>query len=123
MKQERKKRYRYQRRKRRVRKRVNGTPDRPRLSVSRSNRQMYAQIIDDTCGRTIVAASTMDKDLRGKLPGGGGNTAAAEVVGAELASRAQKAGVEKVVFDRNGLPYHGRVRALAESARKGGLKF
>lgn len=112
-----------QRRKRRVRKKVSGTPDRPRLTVSRSHENISAQIIDDTAGRTLVAASSMEKATRQQLPGGGGNRAAARAVGAALAAKAVQAGIEKVVFDRNGYAYHGRVEELAEAARKGGLKF
>ena len=111
------------RRKRRVRKSVTGTAERPRLTVFRSHKNIYAQIIDDTAGRTLVAASTMEKPLRERLSRKGGNKAAATAVGAELAVKAVQAGIKKVVFDRNGYPYHGRVRELAEAARKGGLEF
>lgn len=110
------------RRKRRVRKRVTGTPDRPRLTVFRSLKHIYAQIVDDTAGRTLVAASSRDKAVRQGLPRGG-NRAAAAAVGAALAQKAAAAGVRKVVFDRNGYPFHGRVKELAEAARKGGLDF
>ncbi len=110
------------RRKRHVRKRVTGTPDRPRLTVSRSHKNIYAQIVDDTVGRTLVAASTREKPLRERLTAGG-NRAAAEVVGSALAAKAVEAGIRKVVFDRNGYPFHGRVKELAEAARKGGLEF
>jgi large subunit ribosomal protein L18 len=95
---------------------------RPRLSVYRSNKQIYAQIIDDATSTTLVSASTMDKDLRDKV-GNGGNKAAAEAVGKLIADRAKKAGVESVVFDRGSYLFHGRVQALAEAAREGGLKF
>ena len=111
------------RRKRRVRKSVTGTPQRPRLTVFRSHTNIYAQIIDDTAGRTLVAASSMEKPLRERLSRKGGNKAAATVVGTELAVKAATVGIKKVVFDRNGFPYHGRVRELAEAARKGGLEF
>lgn len=110
------------RRKRHVRKRITGSSQRPRLTVFRSCKHIYAQIIDDTDGKTLAMASTVQKPLRGKLPGGG-NRPAARAVGAELAAKAKKAGIKKVVFDRNGYPYHGRVRELADAARKGGLEF
>ena len=92
---------------------------RPRLSIHRSNANIYAQIIDDSKGHTLAAASTLEKDVADK----GGNTAAAEAVGKLIAERASKAGVENVVFDRGSFLYHGRVKALAEAAREGGLKF
>jgi large subunit ribosomal protein L18 len=110
------------RRKRHVRKHVTGTPDRPRLTVFRSHKNIYAQIIDDTAGRTLVAASSREKPLHERL-GAGGNKAAAEAVGAALAEKAVLAGIKRVVFDRNGYPFHGRVKELAEAARKGGLEF
>ena len=112
-----------ERRKRRVRKTVTGTPQRPRLTVFRSHMNIYAQIIDDMGGRTLVAASSMEKPMREKLGDQSGNKAAAQVVGAALAAKAVQAGIKKVVFDRNGYPFHGRVRELAEAARKGGLEF
>ena len=111
-----------QRRRRRVRRRVEGTPERPRLTVFRSHKNIYAQIIDDTAGRTLVSASSMDRRLREQV-GYGGNQPAATVVGADLAERALQAGIKKVVFDRNGYAYHGRIRKLAEAARKAGLEF
>ena len=95
---------------------------RPRLSVFRSSKQIYAQIIDDVKGATIVAASTVEKDIRGALKTGA-DTAAASSIGKLLAERAVKAGVSKVVFDRGSYMYHGRVKALAEAAREGGLEF
>ena len=110
------------RRKKHVRKKVTGTPDRPRMSVFRSNKNIYVQIVDDTAGQTLVAASTMEKSLRDQTEYGG-NGAAAEAVGASLAAKAVEAGIKKVVFDRNGFPYHGRIKQLAEAARKGGLEF
>jgi len=106
----------------RVRKKVFGTPERPRLSVYRSLKHMYAQIIDDVKGHTLVSASTLDKELRGRLTQTG-NVEAAREVGRVLAQRAKQAGIEKVVFDRGGNLYHGRVAALAEGAREGGLDF
>lgn len=109
-----------QRRHRRVRKRVLGTAERPRLCVYKSLRHIYAQVIDDTAGRTIAAASTLDSSFNGA---GGCNIESAQRVGGLIAERAQKHGIEQVVFDRGGYPYHGRVKALAEAAREGGLKF
>jgi large subunit ribosomal protein L18 len=106
-----------QRRHRRVRKRVVGTPERPRLAVFRSNRHVYAQVIDDTAGRTLAAASTL-KDAQGDDP-----KARAKAVGAALAKRAKEAGVSQVSFDRGGFLYHGRIQAVAEGAREGGLDF
>ena len=110
------------RRKRHVRKKVTGTSDRPRLTVFRSHKNIHAQIVDDTVGRTLVAASSQEKPLREAMEGGG-NQAAAQAVGSALAAKAVEAGIRKVVFDRNGFPFHGRVKALAEAARKGGLEF
>ncbi len=110
------------RRKRRVRKRVYGTADRPRLTVSRSLKHIYAQIIDDDAGVTICAASTRHKSLRDGMAGGG-NAAAAQIVGKALAERGKAKGVAKVCFDRNGYRFHGRVKSLAEAVRKGGVEF
>ncbi len=110
-----------QRRKRRVRGKVSGTAERPRLTVFRSHKNIYAQIIDDDRGVTLVAASTRDKDADGA--GYGGNVGAAARVGQALAAKATQAGIKTIVFDRNGYRYHGRVKALAESAREGGLAF
>jgi large subunit ribosomal protein L18 len=104
----------------RVRKAVTGTAARPRLNVFRSLSHMYAQIIDDVTGTTLVAASTMDKDLAVEY---GGNIEAAKVVGAAVATRALAKGISKVVFDRGGYIYHGRVAALAQAAREAGLEF
>jgi len=109
-----------QRRHRRVRKRVRGTAERPRLAVFRSNRHVVAQVIDDVAGRTLAAAGTIEADLRG---GPTGNREAASKVGRLVAERAKAAGVEKVVFDRGGFRYHGRVAAVAEAAREAGLKL
>jgi large subunit ribosomal protein L18 len=106
----------------RVRRKVQGTPERPRLAVFRSLQNIYAQVIDDTASRTIVSASSADKETR-KGTKGGGNIAAAKVVGQAVAERALKNGVTQVVFDRGGYAYHGRVKALAEAARAAGLKF
>lgn len=110
----------------RVRKKVFGTPDRPRLAVFRSLRHMYAQIIDDTRGHTLVFVSTLDPELRRRLAESGtgtGNVQAAREVGRELARRALAKGITRVVFDRGGFLYHGRVAAVAEGAREGGLQF
>ncbi len=113
-----------QRRKARVRKHVLGTVDRPRLTVFRSHKNIYAQIIDDLAGQTLVAASSMEKPTRQQIPDGrGGNKAAATFVGTALAQKALEKGIKQVVFDRNGYPFHGRVKELAEAARKAGLKF
>jgi len=110
------------RRKKHVRKKVTGTSERPRLTVFRSHKNIYAQIVDDTAGRTLVAASTREKPLREQCSYGG-NATAAEAAGSALAAKAVEAGIKTVVFDRNGFPYHGRIKQLAEAARKGGLKF
>ena len=103
----------------RVRGKISGTAERPRLCVFRSEKHIYAQIIDDTAGKTLVAASSVEKDFEGL----GSNKAAARKVGNTVADRAKKAGIEEVVFDRGGYIYHGRVQELAEGAREGGLKF
>lgn len=106
----------------RVRKKINGTSERPRLNVYRSLNNIYAQIIDDTTGCTIVSASTLDPALKGKLKNGGNKEAAGEV-GKLVANKALDKGVKKVVFDRSGYIYHGRIQELAEAARKAGLEF
>ncbi|HHI96464.1 MAG TPA: 50S ribosomal protein L18 [Thermodesulfatator atlanticus] len=114
------------RRKRRVRKKIFGTPERPRLSVFRSCKHIYAQIIDDVSGRTLVAASSLTPQIREKLAElkkDGGKTAVAKAVGELIGKRALEAGIKKVVFDRGGYKYHGRVKALAEGARAAGLEF
>lgn len=111
-----------QRRHKRLRKKVSGTTERPRLSVRRSLNHTYAQIIDDTKGHTIVSASTLDKELRDDK-GHKGNAAMAKKVGQLLASKAAKAGLKSIVFDRGGYKYHGCIKALAEDAREGGLEF
>ena len=103
----------------RVRGKISGTPECPRLNVFRSNANIYAQIIDDVNGITLVAANTLEKDFEGAT----GNVEAAKKVGAVLAERAKAKGIEQVVFDRGGYIYHGRVAALAEGAREAGLKF
>jgi len=106
----------------RIRKRVSGDAARPRLAVFRSERHIYAQVIDDDAGSTLCAASTLDKDLRGKVKNGS-DLGAAEAVGSAVAERAKEKGLKKVVFDRGGFRFHGRVKALADAARKGGLEF
>lgn len=110
------------RRRFRVRKAVRGTAERPRLTVNRSHRNLACQIIDDNSGKTLVSASTRDKDLRPTL-GYGGNKSAAETLGKIVAERALSAGVKLVCFDRGHFKYHGRVAALADAARKAGLSF
>lgn len=110
------------RRKHRVRKKVVGTADRPRLSVFRSARHIYAQIIDDTQGLTLAAASSMEKEVR-DAAGDGGKKAVAQRIGMLIAGRAKEKGISKVVFDRGGFIYHGRVKALSDGAREGGLTF
>jgi len=106
----------------RVRAKVFGTSERPRLCVHRSNKNIFAMIVDDTKGHTILSLSSLSSELRGKLSHGG-NVKAAEAVGRRLAELARERGVTKVAFDRAGYRYHGRVKALAEAARAGGLKF
>ena len=103
----------------RVRGKISGTPERPRLNVFRSNANIYAQIIDDVNGVTLVSANTLEKEFEGAT----GNCEAAKKVGAVLAERAKAKGIDKVVFDRGGYIYHGRVAALAEGAREAGLEF
>jgi large subunit ribosomal protein L18 len=109
----------------RLRKRIRGTAERPRLTVYRSVTHMYVQAVDDEAGRTIAAASTLDPAVKAALTGGarGGNQAGAQAVGAAIAERLMARGVKGAVFDRNGFLYHGRVRAVAEAARKAGLEF
>lgn len=111
---------RLRRRHRRVRKKVVGTPTRPRLAVFRSNKHIYVQLIDDTNGRTLAAASTMESDLRA---GSTATVAAANAVGRLVGERAKAAGIDVVVFDRGGFRYHGRVAAVADGAREAGLKL
>jgi large subunit ribosomal protein L18 len=106
----------------RLRTNLQGGPTRPRLAVFRSLHHVYAQLIDDTSGRTLAAASTTDADLRKSLKSPS-SAAGAAAVGKSIAERARQAGVETVVFDRGGFPYHGRIKALAEAARSAGLKF
>jgi len=114
---------RLQRRKWSVRSNVFGTAERPRLSVFRSDKHIYAQIIDDYAGKTLVAAASTSTDVRGAEMKNGGNVAAAKKVGLVIAAKAKEAGIAAVCFDRGGRRYHGRVKALADAAREGGLKF
>ncbi len=108
----------------RIRSKVVGTAERPRLAVSRSHRHISAQVIDDTAGRTVAAASSVEAELRKSLgDGGGGNIAGAESVGRLLASRAKEAGITKVVFDRGGFAYHGRIAAVADAVRSEGVEL
>jgi large subunit ribosomal protein L18 len=106
----------------RVRKKISGTTERPRLSVFRSSKHIYAQLIDDVTGVTLASASTVDKELSGEA-GSGGNVEAARKVGELIAKRAKDKGYESVVFDRGGYLYHGRIQALADAAREAGLQF
>jgi large subunit ribosomal protein L18 len=110
-----------QKRHHRLRRRLSGTAERPRLAVFRSTTHIYSQIIDDTSGQTLVAASDLEPDLRGSIVGT--KVERAKRVGQELATRAQARGISSVVFDRGGFLYHGRVKSLAEGAREGGLQF
>jgi len=110
------------RRHKRLRKKVNGTPERPRLAVFRSNNHIYAQVIDDVAQHTLAAASTLEPNLRTELSSGATCEASA-TVGKLVAERAKEKGVQKVVFDRGGNLYHGRIKALAEAAREAGLEF
>jgi large subunit ribosomal protein L18 len=110
------------RRRHRVRRHIRGTAERPRLAVFRTHKHIYAQIIDDASGRTLVSASTVDKQLRDAVAFGG-NKQAAEAVGKAVAERAQAVGLKKVCFDRGEFRYHGRVQALADAARSAGLEF
>ena len=105
---------------RRIRKKLAGSPARPRLAVFRSQAHIYAQVIDDDAGRTLCSASTLDKDFKEQKHA---NVAAAKAIGQLIASRAKEKGIEAVVFDRGGFHYHGRIKALADAAREAGLKF
>ena len=109
----------------RIRKKMAGTAEKPRLSVFRSVSHIYVQVIDDRSGQTVASASTIDAKVKGQMPKGvaGGNLKGAELVGAAIAERLKEKGITKVVFDRNGFLYHGRVRAVAEAARTAGLEF
>ncbi len=107
---------------RRIREKISGSLNRPRLCVYRSLKYLYVQIVDDANGKTLVAASTAEKDVRGELKQGG-NIEASKLLGKAIAQRAKAKGIEAVVFDRGGYLYHGRIRAVAEAARESGLKF
>lgn len=111
-----------QRRAARIRKKISGTAERPRLTVYKSNKHIYAQVVDDTKGNTLAFASTLSKEIRDQLAELD-KTGAARLVGKLVAEKAKAANVNKVVFDRNGFPYHGRVAAVAEAAREAGLEF
>jgi len=111
------------RRKKRVRKKIMGTPERPRLSVFRSSKHIYSQIVDDTMRRTLVDASSLSKDMLPQIQGKGGNREGSAIVGAFIAKRALEKGIKRVVFDRNGFLYHGRIKVFAEAARGHGLEF
>jgi large subunit ribosomal protein L18 len=111
-----------QRRQRHVRKRLVGTPERPRLAVFRSSKHIYAQVINDSTGTTLASASTRDPEIRSQQAYGG-NKAAAAIVGRVVAERARQAGIDKICFDRRSYKYHGRVEALANAAREAGLQF
>ncbi len=110
-------------RKKRVRKKIKGTPQRPRLTVFKTATNIYAQIIEDSVGRTLVAASTISKDLKSKAKGISGNIKGAILVGESIGKKGVGKGIKEVVFDRNGFLFHGRVKALADAARENGLKF
>jgi large subunit ribosomal protein L18 len=109
----------------RIRKRMQGTAERPRLTVFRSASHIYVQVIDDRSGQTMASASSIDAKVKGQMPAGvvGGNVKGAELIGTAIAERLKEKGITKVVFDRNGFLYHGRVRAVAEAARSAGLEF
>lgn len=113
----------WKKRRQRVRRKVKGTADRPRLNVFRSSRHIYAQVIDDISGATVVAASTLSPELKDKVAELSGKKDPAKEVGKLVAAKAKEKGITQVVFDRNGFLYHGRVAALAEGAREGGLEF
>jgi large subunit ribosomal protein L18 len=112
-----------EKRKKRVRKKVRGTSVSPRLCVFRSSKNIYAQIIDDKISKTLIDASSLSKDIADDIKKNGGNKQGATLIGKLIAERAIKLGIKKVVFDRNGFLYHGRVKALADGAREGGLEF
>jgi large subunit ribosomal protein L18 len=122
MDKQRKKAVRLERRQYSIRKHLSGTPERPRLTVFRSDKHIYAQVIEDIAGKTLAAAASTEKDVRGELANGG-NIKAAVAVGKTIAERAKSAGVTKVAFDRGGRKYHGRIKALADAAREAGLQF
>ena len=117
------KRFRHRRARLRIRSKVRGTEERPRLCIHKSLRYVYAQVVNDLTGQTLVQASSMEGEIRGGLEGGAKTKAAARLVGAKVAERAKAKGIEKVVFDRGGYVYHGRVKELADGAREAGLQF
>jgi large subunit ribosomal protein L18 len=106
-----------------VKKKTRGTAERPRLTVFRSSKHIYAQIVDDSTSSTLAESCSLSKDVNGRLSGKGGNIDGAKIVGEAIAKKALEKGIKSVVFDRNGFLYHGRIKALAESAREHGLKF
>jgi large subunit ribosomal protein L18 len=112
-----------QKRKKRIRKNLSGTIERPRLTVFRSPKNIYVQIIDDSNSKTLAEASSLSRDIRSKIDEKGGNKEGALIIGRLIAERALEKGIKKVIFDRNGFLYHGRVKALAEAAREHGLEF
>src|SRR4030042_5854901 len=112
-----------QKRKKRVRKKSSGTTERPRLTVFRRSKNIYVQIIDDTTSRTLANASSLSRDIRSQIGGKGGNKEGALIIGRLIAERALEKGLKRVIFDRNGFLYHGRVKTLAEAAREHGLDF
>lgn len=112
-----------QKRKKRIRKKLSGTTERPRLTVFRSAKNIYVQIIDDTASRTLAEASSLSRDIRSQIGGKGGNKEGALIIGRLIAERALEKGIKKVIFDRNGFLYHGRVKALADAVREHGLEF
>lgn len=114
---------RWKKKKASIRKKVFGTPERPRLTIYRSAKHVYAQIIDDTTGKTLVSASTISKELREELKSVKSSTEVCKLVGKQAAKQALEKKIQKVVYDRNGYLYHGRVKAVADGAREGGLKF
>jgi len=111
------------RRKKRVRKKIRGTSERARLSVFRSSKHIYAQVIDDSTGKTLIGLSSLSRELRAKIGKNSGNEEGAALVGAAIADAALDKNIKRVVFDRNGFLYHGRVKALSEAAREHGLEF
>jgi len=123
MKQGHRKRKRFKRRQLHVRRGVFGSEEKPRMAVNRSLKHICCQLIDDENGVTLVACSSLDKELRQEMPGSGGNVACAAKVGEEIAKKAAEKNIKKVIFDRRGYKYHGRVKALADAARKKGLIF
>ncbi len=110
-------------RKKRIRRKISGSPERPRLTVFKSARHIYAQIIDDSTGKTLLSASTISKDIKANVKGISGNIKGAKLIGEAIAKKGEAKGIKEVVFDRNGFLFHGRVKALADVARENGLKF